>query len=367
MQKIKVAALTRYSALGASSRVRMLQYRSALESHGIELSFHQLLDDRYLKVKYQSGTTSWFGVLRAYARRAFAWPGIVRNADVLWVEKELWPWAPAWLEHAALGSHPFVLDYDDAIFHHYDLHPRRLVRLLWGRKIDKLMASASMVLAGNRYLAERAWSAGAQRVELLPTVIDLDRYPSTRMDVGADTERPIVIGWIGSPATVHYLRALAQPLARVSAHRSIELRVIGARITLPGVTVVHVPWSEADEVDAIASCDIGVMPLPDSPWERGKCGYKLIQYMACGLPVVASTVGVNSSIVTQGVNGYLASDDCQWEEALVKLSSDAPLRQRFGAAGRAMVEQRYSLQVAAPRLANWLHSLVGSAARAAKN
>jgi glycosyltransferase involved in cell wall biosynthesis len=218
------------------------------------------------------------------------------------------------------------------------------------------MRHASMVVAGNGYLAARARSAGAANVEVLPTVVDLERYTSPVRRV-AEAAVPIVIGWIGSPATVGYLQVLAKPLARLATDRAIELRVIGAPATLPGVPVTQVPWSEATEVQAIGSCDIGIMPLTDSPWERGKCAYKLIQYMACGLPVVASPVGANRQIVEPGINGFLAAEPAQWETALKRLADDAALRLRFGQAGRALVEAQYSLQVAAPRLAQWIHKL----------
>lgn len=356
---MKLAAFTRYGALGASSRVRLLQYLPALRATGISVQALALFDDEYLLRKY-AGAVPWPRVARAYAARAREAGAAARRADVLWIEKELWPWAPAWLERAAWRDKPVLLDYDDAIFHNYDLHPSLAVRRLYGGKIDGLMHHASMVVAGNDYLAERARRAGAARVEILPTVIDLDRYAQPERTV-ADASAPVVVGWIGSPATVGYLQALAEPLARVAVGRAIELRVIGAPLALPGVVVTQVPWSETGEVQALRGCDIGIMPLPDSPWERGKCGYKLVQYMACGLPVVASPVGINARIVAPGVNGFLATSPAQWEQALVQLADDPALRQRLGQAGRALVETRYSLQVAAPRLANWLHELAAPA------
>ena len=121
------------------------------------------------------------------------------------------------------------------------------------------------------------------------------------------------------------------------------------------------PWDEATEVDMLQQLDAGIMPLPDSPWERGKCGFKLIQYMACGLPVVASPVGVNREIVEQGVNGFFASTPEEWEQALRTLLLDTILRERMGQAGRKKVEERYSLQMTGPRLAALLKSVVKGA------
>jgi glycosyltransferase involved in cell wall biosynthesis len=212
------------------------------------------------------------------------------------------------------------------------------------------------VIAGNAYLAKRARDAGAPRVEIVPTVIDIDRYAVKHALPSAS--EPLRIVWIGSPSTVRYLALLREPLAALNQRFAFKLRVIGGgTIDLSGVDVEFVQWTEATEVASIQACDIGVMPLLDSPWERGKCGYKLIQYMACGLPVVASAVGVNRQIVQDGVNGFLASTPLEWKTALAKLLEDAPLRRQMGTAGRQCVEQIYSLQVQAPRLIAMLEQI----------
>ena len=355
---MKLACLTRYDELGASSRVRFIQYAAPLvhASAGLTLAMQHLLDARYLRRKYaRQGVLA--ATLRCYARRAMS-SELRSTPDAWWIEKELWPFAPAWLELALLQRAPYVLDLDDAIFHNYDLHRYAAVRWLYGRKIDRLMAGAALVTAGNDYLAQRAWDAGARWVEVLPTVVDLDRYPRPAR---AALEAPdvLTIGWIGSPATTHYLLQLADPLKRLALKHRVRVLVIGGgEIDLPGVDVVALPWSEGTEVESIARMDIGVMPLTDSPWERGKCGYKLIQYMACGAPVIASPVGVNTSVVVDSVNGFLARDAEDWYQALDRLAGDPGLRERLGAAGRARVESEYCLQVTAPRLAQWLQTIM---------
>ncbi len=353
---MRIACLTRYDDLGASSRVRFGQYAGPMSRIAPDLSWQRqsLLDDRYLRAKYAGASTAPHA-LRCYAARALA---LARTPppDLWWVEKELWPWAPAWLERAVLSRRPYALDFDDAIFHNYDRHRSALVRRLWGRKIDRLMAGAALVTAGNAYLANRASGAGARRVQIVPTVVDLDRYPPrTAGDPAGDGTTDIA--WIGSPATVAYLRLLAEPLRQLTARHPVRLVVIGGGETrLPGVDVVVKPWSAATEAADLARCHVGVMPLPDTPWERGKCGYKLIQYMACGLPVVASPVGVNREIVQPGQNGLLAADDTQWLDALEQLITDPALRVRMGQAARTTVEQRYSVQAVAPRLAMLLRA-----------
>ena len=346
--------LTRYDDQGASSRVRFGQFQAALSTElgGLQWKRQSLLDLRYLQGKY-AGHGTLRDTLRGYLRRAIdllRWTA----PDLRWVEKELWPYAPAWLERLVLAWRPYVLDLDDAIFHNYDRHRLALVRWMWGRKIDRLMRGAVLVTAGNAYLAQRAVEAGARRVEIVPTVIDLDRYLQPK-GASPNQSAPTDIVWIGTPATRAYLLPLAVPLQLLAARQRVRLVVIGAAAPeFPGVEVVSLPWTVATEAADIASCQIGIMPLPDSPWERGKCGYKLIQYMACGLPVVASPVGANCNIVRPGHNGMLATDSAQWLTALEALVSDGELRRRLGCAGRDDVERQYSVQALAPRLATLL-------------
>jgi glycosyltransferase involved in cell wall biosynthesis len=279
--------------------------------------------------------------------------------DLVWMEKELLPFTPDWLERIlhAIGV-PVVVDYDDAIFHRYDQHRSSLVRSTLGRKIDRVMASATLVIAGNAYLAERARAAGAAEVEILPTVIDLEKYPGPRW-----TERtPVTVGWIGSPSTQEYLRHIGPALARFCEETGGRVQAIGVeeRFQLEGVPLEAVPWSKETELAALQALDVGIMPLADSPWERGKCGFKLIQYMACGLPVVASPVGANREIVIDGETGALAATQDEWVSALKSLAGDAARRRRMGEAGRARVVSGYSLQAVAPRLAALLRRAAGT-------
>ena len=187
-------------------------------------------------------------------------------------------------------------------------------------------------------------------------MIDLERYP--RPVAREDSAKPL-IGWIGSPASQRYFDAIAAPVSRLLSTGTVRCRLIGATKSAAFDDRVElVSWSEASEVHEISRLDIGVMPLPDDSWARGKCAYKLIQYMACGLPVVASPVGMNRDVVKHGVNGFLATTATEWEEALSLLASDAELRHRMGQAGRRLVEQQYCLQVTGPRVASLFRNLV---------
>jgi len=220
-------------------------------------------------------------------------------------------------------------------------------------KHPELMHGAALVVAGSAYLADFARRAGARYVEILPTVVDLERYPLAMCKRQGSNALPCV-GWIGQRATASFITPYASLFERLAASGSARFAAIGIDAQSLALPMESVAWSEQTEVASIASLDIGIMPLADAPFERGKCGYKLVQYMACGLPVVASPVGVNRQIVEHGVNGFLAETPEQWEQALKTLLSDAGLRQRMGQEGRQKVEREFCIQVTGPTLSSLL-------------
>jgi glycosyltransferase involved in cell wall biosynthesis len=355
---MNILLLSRYSRLGASSRLRTMQYLPILACEGLHVEVAPFFDDAYLEVLYsgQGMRRSTAGYMLERIKRMRRRPA----PDLIWLEKEALPWVP-WLVERAVLPHgiPIVSDYDDAVFHRYDKHPRGVVRSVLGRKIGRVMAASDLVMAGNPYLADHARRSGARRVEIIPTVVDLESYD---VDLGGKSNDAPCIGWIGTPQT---WKELAHPVHKVLdpllAQNSAIFRAVGAGMQ-PETrgTLEIVPWAESTEVSLIQSMDIGVMPLPDTPWTRGKCGYKLIQYMACGLPVVASPVGVNSEIVEHGVSGFLAESDDEWLAAVKTLLNNPFLRRRMGAAGRKKVEEKYSLQASGPRVAQMLRSVAES-------
>lgn len=351
---MRILLLSRYGRMGASSRLRSFQYLPFLTSAGIEVVVNPLLDNDYLQSLY-FGRVSFLHVYSAYVKRTLAILAR-RKFDVLWVEKEIFPWLPASFEKMLLpNGMRLVLDYDDALFHRYNMHKNPIVRVLFGNKIDAIMKRADLVVAGNSYLANRALNAGCKRVEIIPTVIDLDRYPVARVN---SDRKPLIIGWVGSPSTANYLKIVSNALKGLRDKHDVNFVAVGARPDQVADTVFSSKkWSEKTEASEICKFAVGIMPLPDMAWEQGKCGYKLIQYMACGLPVVASPVGVNSEIVTDEGNGYLASSPNEWSRALDDLLGDANLRHRMGVAGRQLVENQYCVQKTAPLLVSLLRTV----------
>lgn len=355
MTKSRIIFFTKYTRAGASSRYRSYQYLPALEAAGLQISVSPLFDNAYLDYKYAYGRARIADVLRSFARRLWAVLTVPREAVVV-IEYELLPWFPAVLERwLALRACRIVVDYDDALFHQYDAHRNPWVRRLLGRKIATVMRLSHTVVAGNAYLADYACRVGASRVEVIATVVDSARYA---VKDTARTSEVFTIGWIGSPSTARYLHDIAPALAQVCQGGRARVRIVGSGpFELPGVPVDLIAWREETEVDEIRGFDVGIMPLPDEPWERGKCGFKLIQYMACCLPVVASPVGVNTTIVEHGCNGLLATSTEEWVQALGTLAADSELRRRMGRAGRAKVDRGYCLQVSAPRFTNLLQKI----------
>jgi glycosyltransferase involved in cell wall biosynthesis len=349
---MQILLLSRYGKLGASSRYRSYQYLPFLQNDGIEITSMPLLDDAYLTARYDNQPLSLLKIANAYVKRFISLLGANRY-DLLWIEYELFSLIPAWFEQMIGKIVPYIVDYDDATFHNYDRHSNPILRTLLGGKIDKVMASAAIVIVGNTYLAQRAIKAGARRVEILPTVIDLDRYPLP----STSPARTLTIGWIGSQTTTKHLQTLESSFQAISKTRGIQVVAIGAnQIEMVGVNLQILAWQESTEVQELQQLDIGVMPLINGPWEQGKCGFKLIQYMAAGVSCIASPIGVNTKIIEHGVNGFLASTPTEWINAFQLLIDNPELRKQMSIAGRKKVEQEYCLQVTAPKLAKLLRA-----------
>ena len=339
---MKILYLTKYSKNGASSRLRSYQYFSLLHKEEIAVTVKPFFDENYLHQIYSKKKVSKTTLSKFYFRR-FITLFSVYKYDTLVIEKELFPYFFSWLEKILFFLNiKYIVDYDDAIFHNYDLSNNKLISLFLKNKIANVMKFSACVVAGNDYLAEKAEQSGAIKVVVFPTVIDTDKY---KLKETSTVKNKIIIGWIGSPSTFKYIKKIAPTLSKLNEVHPFELHIIGSSENLDfNGTVEHKKWSENDEADFILNLDIGIMPLENTPWELGKCSYKLIQYMGCGLPVVASFVGMNKVVVDHGINGFLVKSDIDWIQKLSVLIKDGSLRKQFGEAGRKKIEQEFSLQ-----------------------
>lgn len=350
---MNVTFLTRYGRLGASSRLRCHDLVPYLEAKGISCQTQALFPDPYVEALYAGQRYSMTKVLAHYASRFKALRNLPAKTPLL-LQVEALPFLPYSIERLLLDGHPYLLDCDDAWFHRYDQHRNPLVRCLLGRKIDRLMARSACVIAGNRYVAERARSCGAAAVEVLPTAVKAEAY----QDLPPPNRTPATVGWIGAPQNCAYLLPLVPTLKALQEKEGLRLRVVSARRPdLGELDFDFEPWNEASEVEAIGRFDIGIMPLPDSPWERGKSGFKLIQYMAAGRAAIASPVGENREILADPALGILASGPSEWKTALTALAQSADWRVAMGRAAQVKASAVYDRAVIADRLAALLRAL----------
>jgi glycosyltransferase involved in cell wall biosynthesis len=304
-----------------SYRHRMRSLIEPLEAAGWQVRAEQFPSGRY--------------GLRTWERRA-----LLRWADVTVLHQIKLSSIEARL--FAAFSRRSVFDVDDAI---YVRKPRRLGELPdespWRKqKFAATCRWVDAVAAGNDVLAGVA-RAAAKEIVVLPTSIDTACYETTFADPNA---APTIV-WIGSPENLIYLDMIRPALARLTKrYPALTMRVICSKFPeWNDVNVERVPWSSATEAHSLAGAHIGVMPLTDDAWSRGKCAFKLLQYMAAALPCVASPVGANTEAVMDGINGFHAADIDAWERSLEKLILSPELRVKFGAKGRQHVEQRYAL------------------------
>jgi hypothetical protein len=356
---MRVTAFTKYDREAASTRQRFLQYGPSLASAGIELRHRPLLGDDYVRSLATREHWSRSALIRSYASRIAE---LLRGpaTDLIWIHAELLPYLPAFFDKLVFRSGiPIVYDWDDAFFLKYNRNPSALVRLLFSGKLEKLIVRADAATCGNGHLRDFA-SRYCARTLIFPTVVDTDVYlpqPTSR--------EPLVIGWIGSPTSWHNVRPLLPLLREICTKTNTLFRVVGAGVSaerdrFPGMQLAD--WTEDREVAEVQGFDIGIMPLVDAPFERGKSGYKLVQYMACGVPAVASPVGANTSVLTPDC-GIFANTEAQWRDALTRLLEDGDLRARYGRAGRERAVAQYSLKTHAPRLITLFKELAEQSVR----
>jgi glycosyltransferase involved in cell wall biosynthesis len=366
-RRVKVLALSPIPEEGAGCRFRIAQYLPYLRDAGFDVTISPFYTREYFRLVYQPGR---------YLTKAAKFLGLavrrylellkVREYDLIFLYREAIPLGPPLLEWLlAKTGVPIVYDFDDAIFLPSVSEANRVISFLkQPSRVASILKYSRRVVVGNEFLAAYARRHNSA-VTVIPTAVDTTRF-RPRADQAVRATKPVV-GWIGSPTTFPYLEALADVLREVASKHPFTLKVSGAGrpVNFPGIEVQEVPWSMADEVSLFNSCDIGVYPLTDDDWSRGKCGFKAIQCMACGVPVVAAAVGVNREIIVDGVNSFLAASREEWIDKLGQLLSDSALRSRMAAAGRKTIEDRYSLRVTAPQLATVLASAMTSSVPAA--
>lgn len=349
---LRVLALVTLPTSGAGNRLRIEQYREPLKAYGIDLAVSPFFDEAAYQILYRPGNTAAkvAGVLRGLGRRLRDIVRASRSGLVL-VYRESAPIGPPLIERVlSLLGRRFVFDFDDALFLG-PIHPanRRWAWLRHPSRIVETTRRAAVVVTVNDYLARWARTQNPD-VFVIPTPVDTTIFRLRP----ARSPGPFVIGWIGSSTTAPYLHLLDDVFDALAGRADFIVRVVGGSYSHPRVQVDERPWNLSREPEDVASFDVGVLPEPDDEWTKGKGAFKALLYMATGVPVVASRLGVNEGVI--GDAGYCVENTQGWVYALLRLAADPDLRIHLGRAGRRRVEERYALGVQVPRLAAILRS-----------
>lgn len=345
--RLRLLALVPFPEEGASVRFRVSQFVPALTAAGFDVTLHPLFDTALFRLLYKPGHLARKSA--ALASRTIDRVVALRGRyDMVLIHREAYPIGPPVVERwLARRRVPMVYDFDDAVYLPNSSEANRMVGFLKRpSKVAEIAALASEIIAGNAHLGRYA-SRYSEHVSVIPTCVDTAVWVPAPP---APEQTPPIIGWIGTPTTARYLLELQDVFRALAKEHRFVLRVSGSAtpVTIPGVAVRNESWSLDREIALFNTCDIGVYPLPADEWTLGKCGFKAIQFMACGVPVVASPVGVNTEIIEDGVSGVLANGEREWLERLRGLLTDSEKRRRMGGAGRARIEARYSLTATAP-------------------
>ena len=342
---MRLTMFTRYSTLGASSRYRYYMYAARLRDAGEQADVFNFFDSRYLRRLYRGEKPGVLNILLAYWRRFRA---LFRAGDNWLIEYELFPFLPYRVEKIFLARRRYILNFDDNVWEKY--------RGKWflSGKYDALVRHAAGVIVANDFLYEKVRELN-ENVIKIPTVVDLDLYPADKPKFAEFT-----LVWIGTPVTYAYLEKHAEVLRRMAEKYDFQLLVIARKSlnarAIEGVKMRFENWSQARETDFLGRCHVGIMPLTYDAFSQGKSAFKLIQYAAAGLPVIASPVGENIKVVENGQTGFLADSPEEWLTALDKLINDKNL---YG----TMVENarkasvNYSIQKYFPVFRNFINEI----------
>jgi len=352
---VRVACVVPYPPRSApSQRFRLEQWQEPLAAGGITLTFLPFMDEAASAVLYRPGHvfSKATSVMSGTLRRLRWALGHARDFDVVVVHREAVPVGLTTIEEILARRVPTVFDFDDAIWLPNVSPANRAFRRLKGlAKVNRVLAMCSAVSAGCAHLAEYARGHNP-RVFVVPTSIDLGLYSPPRAHAPSAV---LTVGWTGSITTGPYLELIARPLGEAARRVPMELAVLGAEVALPGIAVRCEKWTAEGEVPFIRSFDVGLKPLPKTDWVRGKCPMKELQYMALGVPPVATRFGSSEESVDHGRTGFLCETDDDWVDALVSLA-DPGRRAAMAVAGRAAVEERYSATAAAAAFARVLEA-----------
>ncbi|MFH1061308.1 MAG: glycosyltransferase family 4 protein [Candidatus Omnitrophota bacterium] len=346
---MKVLFLTQSTESGPASRYRVYQYIDYLNQNNIECTISSALPKTCYKLFYQSADI-WKKILLLpviFLRRLrdmFR----VKNYDIVFIQREILAQCfPLFETIISKLNKKIIFDFDDAIFLIPPQRNKRLYVFRDKKAIERIIKLSAQIIAGNDYLKQYAQQF-SDHVSVIPTAVDTRKWK--KADKISDKEnidnKKIIIGWIGTRHNLFYLESLKSVLEKLSLEYDICLHVISdADFEINNVEVKNIAWNMDTEVEQVGKFDIGIAPLFEDDWAKGKCGLKALQYMACSVATVCSAAGEYNQIVEDGQNGFLASNDAEWIEKLARLINDPSLRENLGKAGRKTIEAKYSLEI----------------------
>ena len=340
----RLALFTRYDSLGASSRLRFRQFIPFMEKAGFEVAYFPFFDDGYLENLYAGKKRNWQQIAAAYGRRIRDMRTLPPGTACL-IEYELLPFLPFFAESVFLKKHPYILNFDDAV----DLHYARIPLLK--NKYPRLITNAAGIITANELLTGKFGGYNPQLLKL-PTV------PPETIKPGKNKPEKLTLVWTGTPVTYQFLLQRHEALLLAGRKTDFELLIVGGDPTRPlsGVNCRYIRWSETAEAEALSAAHAGIMPLPDTPFARGKSAYKLLCYLRAGIPGIASPVGENCRVITGNVNGFLVQSDEEWAEAITTLN-DPSCREKLSA-GAILSGEKYLPETAAEQLCRFIRERV---------
>lgn len=333
-----IYGLALYGPESAGARYRLMQYNDGLKKQKIVLTVHHLLKKEFLDWRFHKKKFPFLKILKSYLYRAYCL-FLNNQYGLIIIHCELFPYTPFFLEKILLKNKKFIYDMDDAFFLRYFNAPF-LIRLLLKDKFVNIIKNADAVTAGNYHLYSYAKKLNFNTY-YMPTVLDPNIFlPNKRIKVN----NKITIGWIGSHSTFPYLFEIINSLSIVGRSYNIDFVIIGGyKLNVSNVNVISYEWDEKTEINLINTFDIGIMPIPKNEWSKGKCGFKLLQYMSCEIPVIATNFGANLDIVDSKV-GILVDTENDWVNAFTLLIQNENLRNELGKNGRNKIISEYNIE-----------------------
>lgn len=343
--------------MGPSSRYRIYEYLPYLYREGIDFTIKPLLGDWYLSTVWSHKSKVKIGlqIVVAYLKRILSIL-FLHSDNVVWIGADLLPSFPGWMEtYMKMRGIQYVIEFDDAVFHNYDQSCSRVMRWLYHRKFEKVIRNASSVICGCSYLANysRQWN---DNVIIIPTCIDENKY-----NVTLKNDNNLVVGWIGSPSTSPNICIVVEALKSIGNVFDYELHLVGFdtkyEYCLKGLRYKIIKWSAETEIDNMAQFSIGIMPLQNTPFSQGKCAFKLVQYMAMGIPTISTPLQSNVEI-NKGCGNLFAKDTFEWIAAFKKLLSNKALREEIGFHNKRIAMKHYTFQATFTEKINVLKSAI---------